>query len=354
MLTVQLPAGASAWGALALVFLLVSHPAASTEISDPMTDPPGLHRKFVDALSVLKDDRDTGDPTATRAESAFDNGIDSILRYALEHRSRSQAARVSAVIADMYLDADDYVGALLWVRLAAERGHAGAQTALGDFHRMGLGGIAKDELAAVHWYRNSAEQGHVAGQRELGLAYVHGGGVPKDKTEGRRWLRIAAEAGDAHAAFIFGLELLPPEGKEVPVATVQWVRTAAERGHTGAQTFLGDFYSMGDGGLAKDYITAMHWYRRSAEQGDALGQLALGRSYALGEGTLQDATQAYAWLSVGLAQGSFFTKQEEWARATMDRLRKNMTKQEFAQAQELARRYWSDHVLPYRESSGGR
>ena len=342
--------------AAALVLLLASLPAASpnSDIVDLMTDPPGLHRKFVDALSVLKDDRDTGDPTATRVERTFDNGIDSILRYALEHRSRSQAARVSAVIADIFLEADDYVGALLWVRMAAERGHPGAQTALGDFYRQALGGVDKDELAAVHWYRKSAEQGHHAGQRELGLAYLHGNGIPEDKAAGMRWLRMAAEAGDAHAAFVFGLQLLPPRSGEVPVSAVQWIRLAAEREHTGAQTFLGDFYSSGVGGLAKDYITAMRWYRRSAEQGNASGQLALGRSFALGEGTLQDATQAYAWLSVGLAQGVFFKGQEEWARATIDRLRENMTKHEFAQAQELAQRYWSDHVLPFRESLGRR
>ena len=110
--------------AAALVLLLASLPAASpnSDIVDPMTDPPGLHRKFVDALSVLKDDRDTGDPTATRVERTFDNGIDNILRYALEHRSRSQAARVSAVIADIYLEADDCVGALEYFSRAKKNG----------------------------------------------------------------------------------------------------------------------------------------------------------------------------------------------------------------------------------------
>ena len=233
---------------------------------------------------------------------------------------------------------------------------------------MALGGIAKDELAAVRWYRKSAEQGHRAGQRELGQAYLYGNGIPEDKAVGMRWLRMAAEGGDAQAAMMVGVQLLF-EGKRGDydyVGAVPWVRMAAQEGHAGAQQMLGDFYSNGQGGLAKDEITAMHWYRKSAEQGDTDAQAELGEGYALGKGAPENPIEAYAWLSIALAQGlgvkiaepdavkranidAFNREREERPRAIMGILRKTMSKRELEKAQEPARRYWADYVLPFRD-----
>ena len=343
---------------LALVLLLVPVLAATE----------GQEHAIVEALRTLKQQSDEGDTTARGALQHL-QAID-IVAYTNLHGGEAGRAEAAWRIGVFYhlSPHQDNATAARWFRMAAEKGHPAAQTAIGDFHRIGLGGIARDELAAVYWYRKSAEQGHLAGQRELGQAYLYGNGIPADEATGMRWLRMAAEGGDAQAAMMVGVQLLF-EGKRDDddyVAAIPWIRMAAQRGHAGAQQMLGDFYSNGQGGLAKDEITAMHWYRKSAEQGDTDAQAALGEGYALGEGTPENPIEAYAWLSIALAQGlgikiaepdaakranidAFNREREARPRAIMDILRKTMSKRELAKAQELARRYWADYVLPFRD-----
>jgi len=61
---------------------------------------------------------------------------------------------------------DDKEAARLW-RLAAERGHAGAQAAFGACYMTGQGVLLDDEEAA-RWFRLAAEKGHAKAQFALG------------------------------------------------------------------------------------------------------------------------------------------------------------------------------------------
>ena len=56
-------------------------------------------------------------------------------------------------------------------------------------------GMAKDEREAVRWFRLAAEQGHAEAQSNLGASYALGQGVPWDEGEAVRWYRLAAEQG---------------------------------------------------------------------------------------------------------------------------------------------------------------
>jgi TPR repeat protein len=49
-----------------------------------------------------------------------------------------------------------------WYEKAAEQGMPEAQTVLGDFHAMGIGGVPADAEAARSWYEKAAAQGHEA------------------------------------------------------------------------------------------------------------------------------------------------------------------------------------------------
>ena len=222
--------------------------------------------------------------------------------------------------------------------------------------RWGWGDCLKTRRLGVQWYRTSAEQGDIAGQSRLGAAYLHGWGIPKDEAEGIRWLSKAAEEGDGGAAvtlgshFFLGERIASSEEVHDESRVVTWIRTAAERGHFFAPFLLGYLYSSGQGGLDSDDVTSMHWYRIGAEQGHTRAQFSLGAGYAFGKGAPENPTEAYAWLSVTAAQGDASNGSwEKEARELMDFLRTSMTKGEIDEARELARQYWIDHVLSFRE-----
>ena len=60
-----------------------------------------------------------------------------------------------------------------WYRLAAEQGHASAQSNLGYMYENGQG-VPQDYAEAVKRYRKAAEQGHVFAQANLGVMYREG------------------------------------------------------------------------------------------------------------------------------------------------------------------------------------
>ena len=81
-----------------------------------------------------------------------------------------------------------------WYRKAADQGHAGAQSNLGNRYRTGQG-VKQDSAAAVRWYRKAAAQGSGAVQYSLGLMYYQGKGVPEDYVQAYMWWELAAARG---------------------------------------------------------------------------------------------------------------------------------------------------------------
>ena len=69
--------------------------------------------------------------------------------------------------------------------------------------------------------------------------------------------------------------------------------------------------------------------RLAADQGDAAARDSLGVMYEHGRGVPQDDVQAHMWFNLAAAQ---------WDK-NRDRVEKNMTSQQIAQAQELARNW---------------
>jgi TPR repeat protein len=61
-------------------------------------------------------------------------------------------------------------------------------------------GVPKDYVEAVRWYRLAADRGHAAAQLSLGVMYQLGQGVPKDYVQAYMWFNLAAAQGDHGAA----------------------------------------------------------------------------------------------------------------------------------------------------------
>lgn len=70
--------------------------------------------------------------------------------------------------------------------------------------------------------------------------------------------------------------------------------SAAARGDSGAQQFLGGLYEFGRG-VPADPASAARYYGLAAEQGWSEAMTNLGRSYAKGQGVRQDPVEALKW-----------------------------------------------------------
>lgn len=262
----------------------------------------------------------------------------------------------------------DENAAAVWFRKAAEQGHARAQGNLGYLLSEGLG-VAQDWIAAAKWFRSAAVAGEAQAAFNLGWCYRRGMGVERSDTEALSWFRIAALAGIPEAQAVLGAIFDGGFGVAVDEAeAAKWYRAAAEQGNMIAQFALGNFYLKGEGvarddakaakwlrkaaeqgepnaqynlarcykfglGVPQDDAVAGLWYRRSAEQGSGQAQVALAIIHAEGSGVPQDSVEAYSWANLAAAAGV------PKAKELRDFLSSNMTREELAEGQRIARAF---------------
>ena len=145
---------------------------------------------------------------------------------------------------------------------------------LGEMYYRGFG-TPKDNVVSAKWYRLAADQGHAGAQSALGAAYSLGHGVPQDYEEALRWQRLAADQGCDIAQLSLGFDY--HLGKCVPednVVAAKWYRLAADQDLAEAQYYLGDLYKRGLG-VPQDNEIAAKWLRLAAAQGYEDAQIAL-------------------------------------------------------------------------------
>ncbi len=85
----------------------------------------------------------------------------------------------------------DDAQAVKWFRLAADQGHARAQTSLGTMYASGHG-VPQDYAQAAKWFRLAADQANAWAQIMLGIMYQAGDGVPQDYVEAHKWFNLSA------------------------------------------------------------------------------------------------------------------------------------------------------------------
>ena len=251
----------------------------------------------------------------------------------------------------------DEVEAVRWFSKAAEQGNANAQYNLGTMYANGLG-VTKDEVEAVKWYRKAAEQGYADAQFSLGSMYAIGKGVEIDSTEAFKWYQKAAKQGHTQAQNSLEMIAQTEELKaqaEKGDATAQnkvairyrlgfpgviqddaeaekWFRKSADQGNAEGQDGLGFCYRYGLG-VTKNDVEAVKWYRKAAEQGYDVAQYNLGYMYYDGEGAPKDYVQSYKWQLLATSHGN------ESAKKLVSFLEKNMTLEQIAEGQKLAREF---------------
>ena len=153
----------------------------------------------------------------------------------------------------------------------------------------------KDFITALGKFKSAAAQGEANALLNLGIMYGEGQGVLQDYAESSRWYKLAAAKGVVQAQFNLGYR-----------------------------------YDIGRG-VVQDYAEALRWYKLAAAQGHASAQSNLGTMYDKGQGVIQDYTRAHMWFNLAAVTGSTNAVKNR------DIVAKQMTSQQVAEAQKLAR-----------------
>ena len=190
------------------------------------------------------------------------------------------------------------------VRRAAERGDAGAQTALGQCYYRGEKGLTKSLERAADWRAKASLAANARAQMGLGFQYDMGEGVAQNDVEAVRLYRLAAQQDRAVAHY--NLAKKPHDGggcDRSPVQAVQCMRRAVELGDAHAQGQLAKWYAFGECSLPTNYKEAMRLAKLGAAAGNALAMTHIGALFANGWGVPKDLDEACKWYRQAAALG---------------------------------------------------
>jgi TPR repeat protein len=197
-----------------------------------------------------------------------------------------------------------------------------------DLQRVSL--IPKDSLEELSEDEllKKAVAGDAAAQCRLGRRlYLFG-----TRQEWRMWLEKSAAKNNLDAQYNLGVIL----NKKGETQGIEWLEKAAARGDVDAKYKLGRLYYCGDD-ISQDYQLALKCFRDLAERGDSHGQFHLGLMYYKGEGVPQDFVAAHSWINLAASRAA--DNEGARARSLRDLLAAEMTKDQIAEAQNLARQW---------------
>ncbi len=163
------------------------------------------------------------------------------------------------------------VACAIWMRAAAQLGHADAQSVWGRWLLEGHG-VEPDAKEAVAWFLKAAQRGNVTGMNMAGRCFENGWGVEPDAFAAANWFRQAAHQGLDVGMYNYANLLTSGKGvRKDQTAALEWYRRAARMGHAKSMTKIGYFYE--DGRVVRrDAEQAFVWFEKGALGGDFRGQ----------------------------------------------------------------------------------
>jgi len=120
--------------------------------------------------------------------------------------------------------------------------------------------------------------------------------------QAREYFSRAAEAGDGRAAHEYGLYLMERTDPGAASTALDWLRLAAESGHT--QSYADYAYALGEWPHGpRDLTQARQWYERAGEAGLAFGSLMAGTMHLADEGADADPERGAQLVRVAAESG---------------------------------------------------
>jgi len=252
------------------------------------------------------------------------------LRKAAGQGDKNSMLKLGNIYGDGKITPRDDFEAVNWYKKAvnnAEKDFGSASAAalnLGDYYKVGGGGLTQDYFRAMEWYRSAAHWGDKRSQdafsailSDLTKAAKQGdagsqftlGKIYEDRKFERDQMSTNPRRFFDGDRFYFGL---PVDNYNAETTAAYWHGKAALQGHTKAQYALARKYANGNG-VEEDQAESMHWYRKAAEQGHAEAQYQLARIFETGRGVTTDSTTATLWYHQAAMQkhSSALSKLEE-------------------------------------------
>lgn len=176
-------------------------------------------------------------------------------------------------------------------RESAEKGDRIAQSILGA-HYFGEEEEPENHELALQWLTKSLEQGYPPAYRHFGYMYLEGLGVERDIRKCHAYYMAGAEKDDLYCIYNTGIVYL--RHTDDHAAAIPYLRKAAERGLTEAQTQLAQCYYRGMG-IERDHRQTLAWAEPAARNGSPLAQFYLGLLHEEGAVVELDMEQALHW-----------------------------------------------------------
>lgn len=149
----------------------------------------------------------------------------------------------------------------------------------------------------VYWLQKAAAAGSDLAGYFLAKAKLDGIGCPKDVDAAIREFNLCKS--NPHCAYLLA-DLLQKGAdgiKKNDNTALELLLYAAKRGHTQAQSDLGDCYYKGKG-TRVDYAQAILWYQKAADKGDRYSIGHLGMQYLLAKGVSKDIEKAISFFTM--------------------------------------------------------
>lgn len=232
-----------------------------------------------------------------------------------------------------------------WLQRAADQGSVSAQVMLGTMYLEGKN-VSKNPAISGKWFLRAAEQGNAEAQHRLEELYTDGIGVPKDRMEASYWrfqylsnaerVRISlaaavspvsimagrasiaeyvsyAEQGSSLAQYTLGRRYIDaPYGERDEKLGTDWLRKAAEQGHSRAMADLATILAVGASGVEVDEAQAVELFRAVAKQNVSVTKAAMLDTSSKVGGRLDAAAReekAFFWMAqiadLGYSEGQY-------------------------------------------------
>ena len=146
----------------------------------------------------------------------------------------------------------------------------------------------------------------------LGICYSKGYGVSRNRETAETFfkasiqeIRSSAEKGNATDEMFLAMSYAFGYGsKPHGPNAIEWFKKAAEHGNAQAEEQLGALYEYGLEDLVpQDYREAIKWYKQAAEHGSARAQFALGLRYSEGDLVPQNSKESAKWIRKSAESG---------------------------------------------------